>query len=233
MSGTLIVDIETYGAAAHDERTQAAVAEMAAERDDQDPGAFAALSPALARVVCVGFRNVDSGHDRAYFDGELLGVADGPAPWAKEHVAYGGERALLAAVNDVLSRAGCIVTFNGRAFDVPVLVHRSIANGVRPAAFLMMAARESRYPNWKGTPRLHVDLREQFTFFGAVWGPGGTLRAYALGYGLEDPKANGSGADVAQLVERKDARALATYCLGDVGITAELFKRWTALVAVA
>jgi hypothetical protein len=225
----LVLDIETLGDAAQLE----AVREMA-EAAGKEPEAFAALSPPLARVVCVGMRHLESKREVAFLDASRFGKAPESFPYTGTGlVALGGEAGVLKAANDALGKVSTLITFNGRAFDVPVLVNRMVSLGVKPCDFLLRAARESRYPNWKGTPRLHVDVREQMTFFGACNGAGQTLRAFAIGYGLEDPKANGCGAGVAALVKGGDTATLAEYCLGDVRTTAALYERWLALCGIA
>lgn len=217
----IALDIETLGDAAQ----LPAVVDMA-NAAEKDPEGFAALSPPLARIVCVGMRLFGDGREVAYFDASCFPGVQSPEP---SHRACDNEADVLLKTNLSLSRGVTrIVTFRGRSFDLPVLIHRCVALGVPPCETLVKAAREYRYK-----PNLHVDLWDQFTFFGAASGNGCTLRAFAIGYGLPDPKANACGADVAALVERGDAAALVEYCLGDVRTTAALYERWLALCGVA
>jgi hypothetical protein len=227
---TVALDIETVGDWPADYAI--AIGEMAA-KVNLDPESFAALSPPLARVVCVGMRQVETGREQCFYDadlvkGEIVPVGSPPPVTGKT-----GERELLEAVNTCLAKTRTLVTFNGRGFDVPVLVHRMVAHELMPCDFLIRAARESRYPNWKGTPRLHVDLREQMTFYGASNGAGTSLRAFAIGYGLPDPKSSGDGASVSTLVERGDAAGLCSYCMSDVRTATELYRRWLECCGVA
>jgi hypothetical protein len=219
---TLVLDIETVGG--YTEGQAAAVLEMA-EAKGMEPDAFAALCPPLARVVCVAALNLSSKGCRVWLDGDVFGEPAGPSA-EPNHVFCAGEAELLRTVNQALAGCTRLVTFNGRCFDLPVLVHRSIANGVTPSSKLLQAAREYRFK-----PNLHIDLREQFTFFGAA--NTGTLRAFCLGYGLDDPKAGGGGADVAQLVREKEHRKLGNYCLGDVLRTGTLYQRWQDAAGLA
>lgn len=220
---TFVLDLETIGQwpVEHD----SAIVEMA-EAGGKHPEAFAALSPALTTIVCVGMRHLESGRDNA-----LLNVAPftSAIPQPENTELFGSERLLLGRTNELLAKATRIVTFNGRSFDVPVLVHRMVANGVKPCSLLMRCARQPRYRG----DGAHVDILEQFTFSGATKGGGQFLRAFALGYGLPDPKADGCGAEVAQLVGRGEAGKLVSYCLRDVWTTAELFTRWSDLAGVA
>lgn len=206
MPTTLVVDIETVGGGTPEQ--QDAIVEMAAARE-MDPAAFAALTPPLARVVCVGLMALETGKAIAY--ASLL-------PEGEAHV--------LEQANAALAKATRIVTFNGRCFDLPVLIHRSLISGVVPAPRLVAGAREYRY-----RPNVHIDVRDQFTFFGAA--SGGTLRAFCLGYGVGDPKAHGAGSAVAALVEAGKLDELKAYCLGDVEATAVLYRRWVEAVGVS
>jgi len=224
MPGTIVLDIETLGR--WREEDAAAVEEMAAARE-MAAADFVALSAPLAHVVCVGMLHVESGVSRALYDASAFPPE--AAPLAGDGIEpYGSEAALLAKVNEVLGKPGVtrIVTFNGRGFDLPVLIHRSVALGVQVASKLANAAREYRY-----RPNLHIDLMDQFTFFGAV--RGGSLRSFCVGYGIADPKADGCGSNVAELVAAGDVGRLADYCLGDVRATADLYKRWSDAVGVA
>lgn len=212
--GVLVMDIETVGGATKEQA--AAVAEMA-EAKGMEPDAFAALCPPLARVVCVGLLNLSTGGERVYLDGDLFSEPDGQSS-EPGFFFCAGEKAVLGAVNVAIQGAQRIVTFNGRCFDLAVLVHRSIALGLTPTTKLLSAAREYRYK-----PNVHVDVRDVATFFGAA--SLGTLRAYSMGYGLGDPKANGGGSEVAALVASKSWLELGTYCMGDVRRTGGLYQR--------
>jgi DNA polymerase elongation subunit (family B) len=214
-TSTIVLDVETLGLCKAEH--QEAVTAMAAKRQNTDPEAFVALCPPMARIVCVGLLHLESGRSVAYLDGSLF---PGITTLASD------EKGVLACVNGVLSKATRIVTFSGRTFDLPVLVHRMVALGVAPCSRLVAAAKEYRY-----RPNAHVDIAELFTFFGAT--SKYPLRAYCLGHGVEDPKADGDGAEVAGFIERGDSEGLSRYCLGDVNATAELYRRWTEAVGIA
>lgn len=223
---TVVLDLETVSSA--NLETLLAIEELASKAG-KDPESYAALCPALARVVCVGMRDVESGRERAYFDAKISATEGATSPFSSDATPCGGEKALLEAVNDKLGQGLMkLITFNGRSFDLPVLIHRMVAHQIKPSDFLLSCARQPRY---KGVGA-HIDLREQATFQGAVSGSL-PLRALAIGYGLEDPKANGAGSEVADLVRKGDAAALVKYCLGDVRVTAQLFERWRDCVGVA
>jgi hypothetical protein len=219
---TFVLDIETLGTAG----SLPAVVEMA-RAADKDPATFAALSPALAHVVCVGLKHLETGREMALVD--LKPFGEDAVPFGEQMQGFGGEADMLRRANELLGKAAALVTFNGRSFDIPVLVHRMVAHEITPCAFLLRCARQPRY---KGAEP-HCDLREQFTFQGACNGAGTSLRAFAIGYGLADPKAGGDGAHVGDLVAEGKVDELVRYCLGDVRTTASLYERWASLAGVA
>lgn len=212
----VVLDIETICPEEH----RAAIMEMAGERD---PDAFGALVPPLARVVCVCLAALGSDDsitkEIALYD--CSGSMPKTAPEGSE--ALLGEAALLTRLAVILSKVDRIVTFNGASFDIPTLLLRSMAHGVFTPA-LLRAHQEYRYK-----PDLNYDLREQFSSFGRF--RDGSLRAFCLGLGLPDPKADGGGAHVAELVANGDARGLIGYCRGDVRAAAQLYRGWRAFTA--
>ncbi|MEZ4195224.1 MAG: ribonuclease H-like domain-containing protein [Candidatus Paceibacterota bacterium] len=74
------------------------------------------------------------------------------------------------------------VTFNGRSFDVPFLLHRSVVNEVTPSKNLM----EGRYPYQQKSCR-HVDLQDELTFFGAM-SKRPSLHLFCRAYGMRVQK---------------------------------------------
>jgi hypothetical protein len=214
----LALDLETI-AADLGPRPLALLAELAAKREDLTPEAWGALCPPLARVVAVGFLALESKVEHALYDSWAL-----PAKPDTPGAAVLGERVLLHRINHVLKKTTRIVTFNGRAFDVPVLIHRMLIHRLPPARVLVEAAREHRYH-----PSLHVDVLDLMTLHGAATRY--ALRAYALAYGFADfAEKRTSGADIAALVAAGDTTAVVRHALDDVRTTAALYERWAALV---
>jgi DNA polymerase elongation subunit (family B) len=218
---TLVLDIETTAPREHADACE----EMAGER--MDAAAFGALCPPLARVVCVCLAHLSPADEivseLALYDTSALRVP--PAASVDGAQVFPGEWGLLHRLNAVLSKATRIVTFNGAGFDVPTLLMRSMAHDL-DAPVLLRAHTEYRYK-----PDLNFDLREAFTSFGRF--RDGSLRAFALGMGLPDPKADGGGAHVSDLLEAGDAAGLVRYCQGDVRTTAALYRRWRVFTGQA
>lgn len=217
----LVFDIETIPGVPLD-----TVAHLAAKRE-MSPTEYAALCPVLARVVAVSL--TDGGDwTRVVYDRSLLPTPDlmvdggsvlpGRTMEVPEGRPQSGEKILLQVVNKMIASAAGLVTFNGRSFDIPTLIHRSRINGVLPAPILMRAARQKP---WEDMP--HVDLLNVCTFGGATQRY--PLEAYCLGYGIANPKADGGGENVAAMVAAGDTEGVIRYCLGDIKATAELW-RW-------
>ncbi len=115
------------------------------------------------------------------------------------------------------------VTFNGREFDCPYLMLRSLIQKVRPTRNLM-AGSDFNFREY------HIDLLKEFTFL--KHSPTGARRKFSLDFyckqlGIESPKSGGITGDmVGELYKNKEYQKIADYCIGDVFAEAELFKIW-------
>lgn len=233
----LIFDIETIGDITADNRD--AIAALAAGRE-LTPDAYAALCPPLARVVCVAWLDRSAQRLGAAFDATLcptdapgaLEVDDGTAARnvrACDVQSCDGEAALLKAFGHVVEQHlaqpnGQLVTYNGRGFDLPVLIHRSINHGVTDGrALLVKAMSENRY-----RPNMHIDLMDVVTFSGASsrW----PMSAYAVGYGGRSPKTDLDGSQVSAAVQAGRIIDVVRYCAGDVLATAHIYERANCLL---
>jgi DNA polymerase elongation subunit (family B) len=211
----LALDIETVAAIEPDER----ICTMAAKRG-QEPHAFCALFPPLARVVAIGMRNTDTGKGMA-----LTGIGGRVAELSPElrvsHRALADEKALLAHVAEVIiKQRACLLTFNGRRYDVPVLIHRMLIAGVSVPSGLMHAATQKPWEK-----QYHVDMMNELSFGGAV--APYPLEAYCAAYGLPNPKADGDGGMVQDLVANGDLEHLIKYVMRDVDAVVDLWRKWT------
>jgi hypothetical protein len=229
----LVFDIETVADLTPDNRD--AVAALAAHREQMSPEHYGALCPPLARVVCIAWLALDSEQMGVLADATLcphsmpesVSVTDGRPqsaglrPWPLQ--PCDGERDLLRTFGTLLERHcqqpnAQLATFNGRGFDLPVLVHRGIRHGVSEGrSLLLRAAREARF-----NPVLHLDLMEAVTFGGAS--PRWPLAAYAIGYGYASPKHDMEGSQVGAAVQAGRIVEVARYCAGDVIATAHIYR---------
>jgi hypothetical protein len=233
----LVFDIETIADLTPDNRD--AIAALAKERN-VTPEEYGALCPPLARVVCIAWFDLAAQKLAAGFDATLCRdepprsvAVDNGSGAARTVVdcdvqACTGEAQLLAEFGKVVERHlqqanSRLVTFNGRGFDLPVLVHRSIKHRVTQGRELLStAATENRY-----RPLLHLDLMDVVTFSGAS--PRWPMAAYAIGYGFRSPKNDLSGSQVSAAVQAGRIVDVVRYCAGDVIATAHIYQRLEAV----
>ncbi len=228
----LVFDIETIADLTPDNRD--AVTAMAAKRE-QTPEHYAGLCPPLARIACISWLDMQSGILAAAFDRSLhtgdvpssLSVPDG-RPDDESSVECllepcNDEKHLLevfgARLQQHLAQSNAfMVTYNGRGFDLPVLVHRSIRHGVRKGRDVVIrAANENRFK-----PQMHLDLSDVVTFTGAA--SRYPLAAYALGYGFRSPKDQMDGSKVGEAVADGKILEVTRYCACDVIATAHVYR---------
>jgi 3'-5' exonuclease len=180
-----------------------------------------------ARVVCIAMLNAETSRGQVLFtaeDHEPEPNTGGPV----EFVPRADEGQLLIAFWDVARRYDSIITFNGRAFDVPFVYLRS--------ALLNVPISRKDWLGYRFQTEPHCDLAEQLTFYGASGRDGAARRFnldfYCRAFGIESPKSHGvTGTDVNQLVSEKRFREIAEYCLRDVKATAELYRLWKERLA--
>jgi DNA polymerase elongation subunit (family B) len=172
------------------------------------------LYPFTAKVIVIGLMNINTGNRYVIFESEE------PREWESEEkkISYHGmtEEKMLIKFWDFLTKADKLISFNGRQFDLPFLMLRSAMLKIRPSRNFI----KSRYDITK-----HIDLLDQFTFYGLT--RKFNLDFYAHAFGLESPKSNGiTGMDVNELYRAGKIEDIAIYCGDDIKATAELYEIW-------
>ncbi len=219
---TLVIDIETVPA--FDRRElPATVAEALSDnatRKEMEPGAVMGMSPFFGKVVSLAIGDGDaepgSGDDAVtVLAVPPAGVTVDPCPpWLR----LMSERELLAAFWALASRAETVVTFNGRGFDLPFLVTRSLIHGI-PARVDLVSQRFALRP--------HLDLFELLTQRGR--GPS-KLDVVCWALGIESPKEVMDGSMVAPAYERGEIEKIAEYNAHDVRATAAIYRKCRDLI---
>lgn len=146
-----------------------------------------------------------------------LGAAMDDATRCFDIFVWPDEPSLLAAFWEGVQKYDQIITYNGRGFDGPFLMHRSFLLGARVGRDLV----PNRYHD------SHVDLMDRLSFYGAT-------RPYTLDFvcrrlGIPSPKANGvTGKDVERLWRAGELAKVCAYLTGDLRTTAAVFARYVA-----
>jgi len=179
------------------------------------------LWPFTAQVICIAMLNAETSRGQVLFTGDEFESEHEAGP--VEFVACADEIELLTAFWDVSKHYDTVVTFNGRAFDVPFIYLRSAIRNVPISRKDWLGYRFQTDP--------HCDLAEQLTFYG-VSGRDGAARRFNLdfyckAFGIESPKGHGvTGLDMNQLMLQRRFREIAEYCLRDVHATVLLYQIW-------
>lgn len=132
------------------------------------------------------------------------------------------EAAMLAEFVRFVGREHChLVTYNGRTFDLPVLINRCLRHGLSFRTYFTDRDYRYRYSDFG-----HVDLADVLAEHGASRSP--RLETLASTIGLPGSREV-DGSMVASLHARGDVEAIRRGCLEDVVQTAFLFLRFELL----
>ncbi|MBN2192742.1 MAG: 3'-5' exonuclease [Polyangiaceae bacterium] len=132
------------------------------------------------------------------------------------------ERGILEDFAAVLNeRRPCLVTFNGRGFDLPVIATRCLRHGIPLPHYYQ--SREVRY---RFSPEGHLDLMDFLADFGAA--KPARLDVVAKLCGMPG-KVGVDGKDVGPLMHAGRIAEVQAYCLCDVVQTAGVFLRMELL----
>lgn len=227
----LIFDIETIGEDfdSLDETTQEVLTrwlekEAASESDYavglEELKSGLGFSPLTGEIVAIGVLDHDTKQGAVYFQAP----GEKEQELTEEGIKFKSmsEPEMLKRFWEIAVRYDEFISFNGRTFDAPFLMIRSAVHGLTPTKNLMT----NRYLNSQKYDSAHIDLLDQFTFYGAMRRKG-NLHLWCRAFGLESPKAQGvTGDDVGQLFRDKKFLDIARYNAGDLRATSGLYERW-------
>lgn len=230
---TLVFDIETVGEewGGFDAATQSVLtrwigrtapseAEYQAQLTDlKDSLGF---SPLTGKIVAIGLYDLERRQGAVYYEGKQAEDID-----VEDYVLkVRTEKEMLEDFWEGAKDYDTFVTFNGRGFDVPFLLHRSVANEVKPTVDLMAGRYLYQQKHAK-----HIDLLDQLTFYGAMYRKP-SLHLFCRAYGIKSPKVDGvTGDDVAELFNRQRYEDIARYNVRDVVATTALYEKWLMYLA--
>lgn len=127
-----------------------------------------------------------------------------------ENIRFGECEEALYRIDERLDGRSC-VSYNGRGFDLPVLMLTAQKARIFDVPSLRAAALEPRFVGGK-----HYDLADRVSGFGAARGASLERLCDALGIPV---KLGVDGSDVGKLYDRGDIDAIEQYCSGDVAAT--------------
>lgn len=194
--------------------------DRALEQGNDDPDAWRAMlglyAPA-ASVIVIGLLNPASRRGQVLYDARHGEIADLAGPEGYDITLFGGdEAALLTRFWGSVGQFDRVVTYNGRGFDVPFLMQRSLIRGVEVSVDLM----PPRY--FRGTN--HLDLADVLAQYGATRPYG--LATWTEAIGAPSPKEGEvSGAGVGDAFHAGRTKEIAEYCWRDVIATGQLFDK--------
>ena len=215
---TLVFDIETVPAFERRDLPASVAAALAdnATLKQMEPDAVMGMSPFFGKVVSLALGDGDAEVD----DVTVLavppdGVTIEPCPkWLRPM----SEADLLRAFWALCSSAETVVSFNGRGFDVPFLVTRSLIHGI-PARVDLLSQRFALRP--------HLDLFELVSQKGR--GPS-KLDVVCWALGIESPKEVMDGSMVAPAYARGEIVKIAQYNAHDVRATSAVYRKCRDLI---
>lgn len=160
-------------------------------------------APPHHRIVVIGALLFD-----AAYDVKRIGIVSE----SKDEPGMLGDFARLLE-----ERRPCLVTFNGRSFDMPVIATRCLRHGIPLRHYY-----HSRDVRYRYTPEGHLDLMDYVADFGAA--KSSRLDVVAKLCGMPG-KVGVEGKDVGPLVHAGRLQEVRNYCLCDVAQTAAVFLR--------
>ena len=212
----LIFDIETYGYSG--DKLDPVIAKSLTKRAETEEEKQKILDrtglyPVSGEIVAIAVLNPESKQGKVYFQAPEEKALD----YEKDSVQYmvKTEKEILEQFWQDVKFYQQLISYNGRGFDCPFIIFRSMVHGIKPTRNLM--------PYRYGTKE-HLDLMDQLAFYGA-------FRKFSLEVmcqllGVKNPKDEGvSGLAVNELFENKEYKKIAEYCMRDVVATAELYER--------
>jgi len=209
---TLVFDIETVPAV--DLRrappTVAQAVTKYADRQEWDQSKVMSLSPWFGKVVSLAVGDGESDDPNVTV---LVVPPEGQVmPNMPDWIRPMSEADLLRAFWALAGEASCVVSYNGRGFDIPFMIGRSLIHNV-PARVDLMSSRFSLRP--------HLDL---FDILGGRGRGPSSLDVICWALGLTSPKEEMDGSMVAVEYEKGELAKIAEYNAGDVRATARVYQ---------
>ncbi|MGA2669411.1 MAG: ribonuclease H-like domain-containing protein [Ignavibacteria bacterium] len=222
----LVFDIETIGHKLDDfpeEVRKYLIKDASDEGDIKEIVEQFVFNPLTSKIAAIGM--LDNREEK----GCILVNTEEETTFLKNHENFnyinGTEEGILKIFWDTLvsKKYNLFVTFNGREFDCPFVMLRSLYYRIKPTVNLMKGS-DFTFKDY------HIDLLKEFTF-NTHSGRGArrkfSLDFYCRTFGIPSPKKDGVTGDLVDgLYKEKKFQEIADYCIGDVIAENELLKYW-------
>lgn len=186
-----------------------------ADRSESEEAKVMGLSPWFGKIISLAVGDGEAAED------EMSVTTLVVPPEGRENAEYPpwirpmSEAQLVEAFWFLASQSSRVVTYNGRGFDVPFLVGRSLVHGI-PVRVDLLARSTQR----------HLDLLPIVGRAGAFRANGpASLDVVCWALGITSPKGDMDGSMVAPTYARGDIERIAEYNVGDVEATARIYRR--------
>lgn len=223
---TLVFDIETipHEWDSFDAYTKQRLIKSAGDGGEALAKQQLGLSPLTGNIISVTVFDIERRQGAVYFVGDGSFANDRVDDFLiKERT----EKEILEDFWEGSRSYDVFVTFNGRAFDIPFLLHRSAINGVTPSVTFS----QSRYLTKQHSP-YHIDLMDELTMYGAM-SKRPSLALLLQAYGVERRYPEVDGSQIGELFGAKKYREIIEHNIDDVLGTATLYERWKQHLAPA
>ena len=140
--------------------------------------------------------------------------------FAMDSVRFGEDDKPLQRIDQLLRGRSCI-SFNGRGFDLRVLILAGQATRTYCLPSLTAAANESRYDSAR-----HYDLADKYSGYGSARGSSLAMLCEAVGV---KAKVTAHGDEVGTLYDEGKLDEIVEYCEGDVASTLLLYAHCRAM----
>jgi len=183
------------------------------ERKDRDQSMVMGLSPFFGKTVSLAFAEGETELDKQEVTALVVPPAGADDAALPDWIRPMSEAELLQCFWELAARAELVITYNGRGFDLPFLVARSLIHGI-PARVDLISDR------WGLRP--HLDL---FDLVGQRGRGPSNLDVVCWALDIRSPKGEMDGSMVAPAYERGEFEQIALYNREDVRATTAVYHR--------
>jgi DNA polymerase elongation subunit (family B) len=228
---TLIVDIATVGEEwdSFDNTTKTALTKWIQRQSSSkkeytkrlgDLKKNLGFSPVTGEIATLGVYDINRAEGTVYY------VTDDQTAVTEQVGSFKfkprSEQQILTEFWDGITSYDVIVTYGGRSFTVPYILHRSVAHDVMPTVDLM----RYRYIEQQSQP-YHIDLQDQLTYYGAM-GKRPPLHLFCRAYGIAGTVP---GHEMQHLQVTKQFRRMAEHTASKVEMVVALYEKWRTHLA--